>query len=125
MLANPAVGLRPVGFIDDKPTRAGRAVNGVQIVGTLNELENAIRSLRAETVVVSTRKVPEERVAEARAACERAGIKLVRMQIRFDELKVDDLCQSEMVVSRRIASVGDSVSRRVPPVGQPATESES
>lgn len=85
MLSNPAVGMRPVGFIDDEPGRAGKALNGVRIVGSLSELEQAIRSLQAEAVVVSTPKVPPEKVAAARAACERAGAKLVKMEIRFDE----------------------------------------
>jgi len=85
MLTNADVGLRPVGFIDDNPDRAGRAVNGVPIVGGLEDLERAIGSAGVRTVVVASRKVPEERIALARATCERHGVKLVRMEIRFEE----------------------------------------
>jgi UDP-GlcNAc:undecaprenyl-phosphate GlcNAc-1-phosphate transferase len=72
MLANPGVGLRAVGFIDDAPDCQGRTVNGVPVVGTIDGLEACLKARRAEVLVVSTRKVPAERIALARAACERA-----------------------------------------------------
>ncbi len=87
MLANGALRMLPVGFIDDDPSRKGKTVSGVPIVGTVHDLEMAIRSRRAKAVVVSTRKVPEERVAFASAACQRTGAHLVRMDIRFDEVQ--------------------------------------
>lgn len=85
ILNNPDVGMRPVGFIDDNPVRASRSVNGFPIVCTVDNLEEWIRTTGAAVVIVSTKKIPAERIDLARAACERAGARLLRMDIRFDE----------------------------------------
>jgi FlaA1/EpsC-like NDP-sugar epimerase len=85
ILARPDIGLRAVGFIDDSPSRHGRFVHGLPILGTVSDLEARIRERNAGAVVVSTCKVPDERIAEAAAACERTGARLVRMHVEFDE----------------------------------------
>jgi UDP-GlcNAc:undecaprenyl-phosphate GlcNAc-1-phosphate transferase len=85
MLYNPAAGMQPVAFIDDNPDRAGRSLNSFRILGPVERLEEYLRSTAAEAVVLSTTQIPAERVELARAICERAGVKLLRMDIRFDE----------------------------------------
>jgi len=87
MLSNPHVDLHAVGFIDDDPLRAGKTVNGVPIVGNVNILEACIRANQAGVVVISTRKIPPTAVVLAREACRRAGARLVRMEIRFEEVR--------------------------------------
>ncbi len=87
MLSNRHVDLHAVGFIDDDPLRVGKTVNGVPIVGNVNNLEACVRSNRVGAVVISTRKIPESAVALAREACTRAGARLVRMEIRFEEVR--------------------------------------
>jgi FlaA1/EpsC-like NDP-sugar epimerase len=85
MLSNPAYGLRPVGFIDDDPTRVGKQINGFEILFGLDGLEDAIAKTGAEAVVISTPKIPEARVLQARRSCDAAGTRLLRMNIGFDE----------------------------------------
>jgi FlaA1/EpsC-like NDP-sugar epimerase len=84
MLSRPELGLRAVGFIDDAAGRQGRFVNGLSVLGTARELEARIREQQVEAVVVSTRKVPSERIAAASLICERTGARFVRMEVRFD-----------------------------------------
>jgi UDP-GlcNAc:undecaprenyl-phosphate/decaprenyl-phosphate GlcNAc-1-phosphate transferase len=84
MRANQAVGMRPVGFIDDDPSREHRAVDGVPIVGSHEQLEDRIRELGARAVVISTLKIGHERQERARQTCVRTGATLLRMQVRFD-----------------------------------------
>jgi FlaA1/EpsC-like NDP-sugar epimerase len=84
MLSRPELGLRAVGFIDDAVGCQGRFVNGLSVLGTVHELEARIREQQVAAVVVSTRKVPSERIAAASLACERTGARFVRMEVRFD-----------------------------------------
>jgi UDP-GlcNAc:undecaprenyl-phosphate GlcNAc-1-phosphate transferase len=85
MLSNPLSGLRPVGFIDDNPGRIGKLVNGYLIICDVNGLSGAITRTGAQAVVISSQKVTNERVLQARHICDRVGVRLVRMNIGFEE----------------------------------------
>ncbi len=90
MLANAAVDLRPVGFIDDNPRRVGQSVNGVRVLGTLEDLSRCLDEVRARAVVVASKKITWERIEHARRVCDRAGVALLRMDLRFDAVAVAD-----------------------------------
>ena len=85
MLSNPATGLRPVGFIDDNPIRVGKQLNGSPILCGVDGLAEAIATTGAKAVVISSQKVTDERVLLAQRACARAGVRLLRMNIGFEE----------------------------------------
>ena len=85
MLSNPEYGFRPAGFIDDDPTRSGRHVNGYPIMGGVEVLGAALAATGARVVVISSLKIPEDRVEQARQACDAAGARLLRMNIGFEE----------------------------------------
>jgi UDP-GlcNAc:undecaprenyl-phosphate GlcNAc-1-phosphate transferase len=85
MLSNPAHNLTPVGFVDDDPIRVGRQVNGYPIMSGLDGLGDAIAKTGAQAVVISSLKIPDARVLQAQAACRAAGVKLLRMNIGFED----------------------------------------
>lgn len=98
MLANAAVRLRPVGFIDDNPRRVGQTVSGFRILGTLEDLGRCLDDVGAVVVVVASRKIAAERVERARQVCERAGVVLRRMDLTFDpvgtvDTRSPDICR--------------------------------
>jgi UDP-GlcNAc:undecaprenyl-phosphate GlcNAc-1-phosphate transferase len=86
MLSNPAVGLRPAGFIDDNAGKTGKLVNGYPILGTVDEIEAVLSKLGATALVVSSGRIPGHKVARARQACEAHGARLLRLRIDFDEV---------------------------------------
>lgn len=85
MLANPDARLRPVGFIDDNPEKVGRSVNGYPILGTITDLGGVIKRSGATVVVVSSIKIPHDKVAAAQEASTVAGARLLRMRVDFVE----------------------------------------
>jgi UDP-GlcNAc:undecaprenyl-phosphate GlcNAc-1-phosphate transferase len=87
MLSNPDCGFRPVGFIDDDPVRVGKRVTGYPIVCGVDGLDSALATTGARAVVISSPKIPEERMLQAQQVCDAAGARLLRMNIVFDEAK--------------------------------------
>ena len=76
MLNNSDYGLSPVGFIDDDARKVGKLLNGLPIYHR-DRLVDVIRQLGITDVVVSSSKVPDDRVQQLRAA----GVTLKRMRI--------------------------------------------
>jgi hypothetical protein len=59
-------------------------VNGFPIICGVNGLAEAIATTSAKAVVISSQKVPYERVLQAQQACERTGARLLRMNIGLE-----------------------------------------
>ncbi|MCL6554173.1 MAG: hypothetical protein K6W08_13790, partial [Firmicutes bacterium] len=70
---NPALGCRPVGFVDDDPAKRGAVVQGLPVLGSRRELRELVRRYGVEEVLVAAPSCPPEVVAEVVAACREAG----------------------------------------------------
>ena len=53
MLRNPEAGRRPVGFVDDDPTKKRKSFVGLRVLGTLDELGRAADLVEADEVLVA------------------------------------------------------------------------
>ncbi len=76
---------RVVGFLDDNPRVRRRRILGVSVVGSLDEIERAIGSTRADEVVVTIPAAPSERLDLVLRAAERAGVpcRIVRRHVEL------------------------------------------
>jgi UDP-GlcNAc:undecaprenyl-phosphate GlcNAc-1-phosphate transferase len=70
---NPALGCRPVGFIDDDPAKRGAVVQGLPVLGSRRDLRELVRRYGVEEVLVAAPSCPPEVVAEVVVACREAG----------------------------------------------------
>jgi len=70
---NPALGCRPVGFVDDDPAKRGAVVQGLPVLGGRRDLRELVRRYQVEEVLVAAPSCPPEVVAEVVAACREAG----------------------------------------------------
>jgi UDP-GlcNAc:undecaprenyl-phosphate GlcNAc-1-phosphate transferase len=82
---NPDWGMRPVGFLDDRPELRGKTVLGLPILGGAEALESAVRETNVQAVAITTRKIPEERVARIRVALRGLSLAFYRFDVRFEE----------------------------------------
>ncbi len=74
-LANrPDLGLAPVAFIDDDPTKLGTLVHGLRVAGTLENLAKVAHDFGARQVLVTIASVPGSMMRTIVAQCEAAGL---------------------------------------------------
>ncbi len=74
MHKNPHLGLRPVGFLDDQPSKLGKRIYEVPVLGTLQQIERIIESHGIDEVVIAMPKAPGSVIRTLVEACQRAGV---------------------------------------------------
>ena len=65
---------RVVGFLDDNPRLRRRRVQGVPVLGTTAEAEEALAATHADELVVTIPDAPAESLEAIRAACDATGV---------------------------------------------------
>jgi FlaA1/EpsC-like NDP-sugar epimerase len=75
MQANPGLGLLPVGFIDDDPTKLGMRIHNVPVLGARRDIPDIIRRDNIDEVIIAMPTVPGKVVREIMTICNDAGIK--------------------------------------------------
>jgi FlaA1/EpsC-like NDP-sugar epimerase len=76
---------RVVGFLDDNPRVRRRRIQGIVVLGGLDEADRAIASARADEVLVTIPDAPRDRLDAAIGAAETPGIpcRIVRRRTEF------------------------------------------
>jgi UDP-GlcNAc:undecaprenyl-phosphate GlcNAc-1-phosphate transferase len=79
-------GERVVAFVDDDPTLRNRRIQGVPVVGRLDEIGWAVGRVSPDTVLVTIPDAPRDRLDAVLEACTRSGVtcRFVRRQMDLD-----------------------------------------
>lgn len=77
---HPELGIRPIGFLDDDPTKAGKEIGNLRVLGTVADVVRVVRATGAERVIISSASIPSKVVARVMDACTPLGVevKIVR-----------------------------------------------
>jgi UDP-GlcNAc:undecaprenyl-phosphate GlcNAc-1-phosphate transferase len=86
LLNNRSHNLLPVGFIDDDPGLKGSRIQGYPVLGGLDVLPTLIAERDVEVIVLSTSKLPRERMDRVCALARESGTALSRLEFRLDQL---------------------------------------
>ena len=79
----------PVGFMDDDPMKKGKVIHGLRVFGGNGSLRDICGSQKIDEVVISSPRLPENRVKQIQLDCEAENITLKRMRIEIEQLSDD------------------------------------
>jgi len=65
----------PVGFLDDDPTRLGARIQGVEVLGDLEDLPVVIQDTAPEEILVAIPSAGPEEMRRVVSACQRTGLR--------------------------------------------------
>jgi len=85
-LLNQDVDNRLVGFIDDDPRKAGIRVMGYSVLGGFSALSVLVNSGSVDSIVISARTMPSERLNNLTTLCSDRGVKLSRLRVGLESL---------------------------------------
>ncbi len=69
-----ALGIHAVGFLDDDQTKRGMEVNGLKVLGTLEDIRDVIKSTDAKQVIITSSAVPSKAILELIDVCRPMGV---------------------------------------------------
>jgi UDP-GlcNAc:undecaprenyl-phosphate GlcNAc-1-phosphate transferase len=77
---------RLIGFIDDDPRKAGIRVTGYPVLGGYSALTVLINSSSVDSIVISARTMPPERLNNLTTLCSERGVRLSRLRVGLESL---------------------------------------
>ena len=86
---NSSLGRTPVGFIDDDELKQGQTVQGIDVLGSGDELVDICREHNVDEVVVTTTTMPEARQRKIYRRCDDAGIPCTAFDVSVEPLRPD------------------------------------
>jgi UDP-GlcNAc:undecaprenyl-phosphate GlcNAc-1-phosphate transferase len=78
--------VRILGFVDDDPRKAGNRVMGYPVLGGFSALSVLINSASVDSVVLSPRQMPPERLHNLRVLCKDANVALSRLTVGLESI---------------------------------------
>jgi len=83
---NSELQLSPVGFLDDDPSKRGKVLHGLRVFGGNGDVGEVCEQQGVDQLVISSLKMPEERVEEVVRSCTERQIAVKRMRITIEDL---------------------------------------
>ena len=86
LLERPAMGLRPVGYLDKEPRDAESDEYGIPVLGASWELEHAVRELDVEHVIITFSTAPNDVLLSIVRRCRALGVEVSVVPRLFEEM---------------------------------------
>ncbi len=80
----PGLGYRSAGFIDDNSCLWGQRVNGIRVLGGLDQLPEIIRRRKVREVFLADTMIEERQTNALVRVCDIAGVRVRRFRLRLD-----------------------------------------
>jgi len=87
ILRNPQLGLKPVGFVDDDPTKRSLRVDGVKVLGATSDLARILDEAEPDEVTIAIPSAPGILRANVVRACRERGIPVRTLPTVFELLQ--------------------------------------
>jgi FlaA1/EpsC-like NDP-sugar epimerase len=87
VVRNPDLGLSPVGFIDDDPTKHRMRIDGIRVLGRTDELARILDEVEPDEVTIAIPSAPGTLRARVVSACRARGISVRTLPTVFELLQ--------------------------------------
>lgn len=84
----PRLNIKPVGFLDDSPYKINGKVQGLRILGDIDQLSEVIKEYRIDEVLITTVKLRKDRLKKVRVTCAEMNVRCKIFSASFSDLEV-------------------------------------
>jgi UDP-GlcNAc:undecaprenyl-phosphate/decaprenyl-phosphate GlcNAc-1-phosphate transferase len=86
LMENRALGLHPIGFLDDDLSLIGFTINRVRILGCGRHLPSILDSHKVSALIISSHKITAERLVPVMTICSKLRIPVLRGEFQLDRV---------------------------------------
>jgi UDP-GlcNAc:undecaprenyl-phosphate GlcNAc-1-phosphate transferase len=86
LLNNRELKYLPVGFLDDDPAKNGKVIHGLKVYAGNGDLSAVCRQHDVSELLISTSRMPEDRLQEILSFCRIHDVSVRRMKISIEDL---------------------------------------
>jgi UDP-GlcNAc:undecaprenyl-phosphate GlcNAc-1-phosphate transferase len=86
---NPALGLRPIGFLDDDPRLQSRVVHGLPVLGSSTGLRSILAAQPIAHLIVASSKIKRERLGQVLSICQEWRIPMLQAYLKLEPVTVE------------------------------------
>ena len=86
LLRDPALKMRPVGFVDDDPAKKGLEIRGVRVLAKTGKLSAVVKDKRIKLVLLAMPSAGSEQIRRVVELCERADVPIRTVPLLGDLL---------------------------------------
>ena len=83
LVNNPKHGFRPIGFIDDAPSKLQRRILGIRVLGSGAQFDAIATKHRPDVLIVSSNKVTSDRIDQVNARAATLGVSVLLLDFRL------------------------------------------
>lgn len=85
IMTNDHYDCKVTGFLDDNPNLIGKRINGVEVLGTVDDLQEIAKDKQIDIVYIAIPSASRKRIAEIIDVCSTAGLRTQIMDYRVKE----------------------------------------
>ncbi|MGH9970064.1 MAG: hypothetical protein ACREBG_20035 [Pyrinomonadaceae bacterium] len=89
LLNNRELKYSPVGFLDDDPAKKGKVIHGLKVFAGNGDPTTVCKQNEIDELLISSSRMPAERVQEIVRSCHEQNITVKRMRITIEELELN------------------------------------
>jgi exopolysaccharide biosynthesis polyprenyl glycosylphosphotransferase len=101
IVGHPEIGFDLVGFIDNDPAKKGQTIDGVEVLGTTDDLLDIVRNKGIEEVFLAVPNMPQNEIMNLVVHCEDTGVAFKIVSNIFDvittQVKIDEINEIPVV----------------------------
>lgn len=107
---NPGCGYRPVCFFDDEPEKHKRRIGGIPVMGKLEAIPKALKTMGVKDIIIAMPSVSSERISEVLQICQQVH----GADIRVLPTTLANVPQTNQSLSKKLRKVeiGDLLGRK-------------
>jgi FlaA1/EpsC-like NDP-sugar epimerase len=113
MQRNPQLQMTPVAFVDDDPEKIGMEIHGTKVMGGLDEVDDVVKHMLAQEVVIAIPTAPGHVVRVLAEECQSNGIPFRTMPGIYDEVVGRKITGMRVLVTGAGGSIGLELCRQV------------
>ena len=84
IIQNKKLNFKPVGFVDDDPSKKGARIDGYPVMGSTTSINDIVASKQIDKIIISITDIGREKLKEIYNQCENTGKPVMRARISFD-----------------------------------------